>query len=74
VSDPDSMTIVSSIISLAHSLRLRVVAVGVSSADQVQLLKLLRCDEAQGFWLSEAVPASHLSATLGQRTAARASR
>ncbi|MGB7543211.1 MAG: EAL domain-containing protein, partial [Burkholderiales bacterium] len=46
---PDSMSIVQTIISLAHSLKLNVVAEGVETAEQEKLLGLLRCDEAQGF-------------------------
>ena len=46
---PDAMSIVHSIMSLAHSLRLRVIAEGVDSEEQVKLLRLLRCDEMQGY-------------------------
>jgi len=53
VDDPDSMTIVSTIISLAHALSLHVVAEGVETAEQAKVLKLLRCDEMQGFLFSE---------------------
>ena len=46
--DANSMTMVSAILSLAHSLKLRVVAEGVETEDQARLLRLLRCDEWQG--------------------------
>jgi len=49
---PDAMSIVQSIMSLAHSLRLKVVAEGVDAEEQVKLLRLLRCDEVQGFHFS----------------------
>lgn len=45
----DHMAIVSTIISLAHSLNLKVVAEGVETVEQLHLLKLLRCDHIQGF-------------------------
>lgn len=53
---PESMTIVSSIISLAHSLNLRVVAEGVETEEQSNLLRLLKCDELQGYLFSRPVP------------------
>ena len=49
---PESRTIVSAIISLAHSLGLKVVAEGVETEEQLNVLRLLRCDEMQGFLLS----------------------
>lgn len=53
---PDSMSIVQSILLLAHSLGLKVVAEGVDSEEQVKLLKLLRCDEVQGYYFSKPLP------------------
>jgi EAL domain-containing protein (putative c-di-GMP-specific phosphodiesterase class I) len=46
---PVGLTLVSSIISLAHSLGLSVVAEGVESEEQLQLLQSLNCSEAQGY-------------------------
>jgi diguanylate cyclase (GGDEF)-like protein len=53
VESPDGMAIVSTIITLAHSLRLRVVAEGVETDEQARYLHLLRCDEMQGFLFSK---------------------
>ena len=53
----DDKSIVRTIISLAHSLRLKVVAEGVETAEQLELLKQFGCDQYQGFLLSPAVPA-----------------
>lgn len=53
---PDSMSIVQSILLLAHSLGLKVVAEGVDSEGQLKLLKLLRCDEVQGYYFSKPLP------------------
>jgi len=64
VEDPDTMTLVSTIISLAHSLRLKVVAEGVDSEDQANHLRLLRCDEMQGYLISRPLPRNELTALL----------
>jgi diguanylate cyclase (GGDEF)-like protein/PAS domain S-box-containing protein len=56
VEDPDNMTIVSSVISLAHALKLRVVAEGVETEEAAQRLRELKCDEMQGFLFSRPVP------------------
>jgi EAL domain-containing protein (putative c-di-GMP-specific phosphodiesterase class I) len=53
--DPDDMAIVSSIISLAHGLDLDVVAEGVETEEQRKLLRLLRCDQMQGYLFSRPV-------------------
>jgi EAL domain-containing protein (putative c-di-GMP-specific phosphodiesterase class I) len=53
---PESMTIVSTVISLAHTLRLTVIAEGVEHQEQAKLLRLLDCDEAQGYLFSKPVP------------------
>jgi len=57
---PDSMAIVSTIISLAHSLSLKVVAEGVDAEGQSRLLKLLNCDEFQGYLFSKPLPSHEL--------------
>jgi len=53
---PEGLALVSTIISLAHSLKRKVVAEGVETEDQAKMLRLLRCDEMQGFLFSKAVP------------------
>jgi len=57
MNDPDDVSIVKAIISLAHSLRLRVVAEGVETAEQLAFLREVGCDQYQGFFCSPAVPA-----------------
>lgn len=52
----DDAVIVASIITLAHNLRMRVVAEGVELLDQLVHLKTAGCDEAQGYFLSRPVP------------------
>jgi diguanylate cyclase (GGDEF)-like protein len=58
------MAIVSTIVTLAHSLNLKVVAEGVETEDQAKLLMLLNCDEAQGFLYSKPVPAAEIQRIL----------
>ena len=62
----ESRTIVSTIISLAHSLGLRVVAEGVETEEQLNLLRLLKCDEIQGFLLSRPVAFDEIASFLGR--------
>lgn len=54
--DPQQMSIATTIISLAHSLQLKVIAEGVETATQAHLLRHLRCDEIQGYLVSKPVP------------------
>ena len=56
-SNADDASLIMGIVSLAHNLNLKVVAEGVESAEQLRFLKLLKCDEWQGFLASRAVPA-----------------
>jgi EAL domain-containing protein (putative c-di-GMP-specific phosphodiesterase class I) len=60
----DDMAIVSSIISLAHGLDLKVVAEGVETAEQQKLLRLLRCDQMQGYLFSKPVAKDELENLL----------
>ncbi len=51
--DENDSTIVNTIISMAHSMRLTVVAEGVETADQLELLRERSCEEVQGFYFSK---------------------
>jgi diguanylate cyclase len=64
MSRPEDASIVRAIISLAHSLRLKVVAEGVESSEQLEFLKTLGCDQYQGFHYSPALPASQFEALV----------
>jgi EAL domain-containing protein (putative c-di-GMP-specific phosphodiesterase class I) len=54
--DTSAMTLVSSIISLAHNLKLDTVAEGVETEAQAKLLAMLRCDQIQGYLVSKPLP------------------
>jgi diguanylate cyclase (GGDEF)-like protein/PAS domain S-box-containing protein len=56
------LALVSTIIDLARSFELKVVAEGVETEKQSRLLRLLRCDELQGWLFSKAVPAAEFEA------------
>ncbi|MFC0677089.1 EAL domain-containing protein [Lysobacter korlensis] len=56
--------IVASVISLAHQLRLKVVAEGVESNEQARLLRRLACDEVQGFLFSPPLPPGRVEALM----------
>jgi diguanylate cyclase (GGDEF)-like protein len=58
VSRPEDASIVRAIVSLAHSLHLKVVAEGVETPAQLDFLKLTGCDEYQGYHFSRPLPAA----------------
>ena len=60
------MTLVHSIIQLAHGLDLKVVAEGVETKEEAQLLKLLRCEQAQGYLYSMPQTAKRFATMLRQ--------
>ena len=57
-SRPEDASIVRAIVSLAHSLRLKVVAEGVETPAQLEFLKAAKCDEYQGYHFSRPLPAA----------------
>jgi EAL domain-containing protein (putative c-di-GMP-specific phosphodiesterase class I) len=58
----EGSALVATIISLAHALKLKVVAEGVETSEQLRLLSSLHCDEYQGFLFGKAVPADSFAA------------
>ncbi|MDP3671446.1 MAG: EAL domain-containing protein [Telluria sp.] len=62
--NPDDAAIALAIISMAHSLHMRVVAEGVESHAQLTFLRRHRCDEIQGFHFSRALPSAELGALV----------
>ena len=53
---PEGLALVSTIINLAHSLKLNVIAEGVETQEQSRLLRVLNCDEMQGYLISKPLP------------------
>ena len=66
--DPDDREIVAAIIGMAHALKLKVVAEGVETQEQADLLRQLGCDMAQGYLYSPPVPMDELREYLNTRT------
>jgi diguanylate cyclase (GGDEF)-like protein/PAS domain S-box-containing protein len=66
---PQGLALVATIINLAHSLKLKVVAEGVETEDQSRVLRLLGCDEMQGFLFSKPLPADVFEARFLTATA-----
>jgi EAL domain-containing protein (putative c-di-GMP-specific phosphodiesterase class I) len=62
----EALTIVSSIISLAHALKFKVVAEGVETEAQARLLRDLSCDQMQGFLFHGVLPGDRFEALLGR--------
>ena len=64
--DADAAAIVVAIISLAHSLRLKVVAEGVETIEQLWFLRANGCDQMQGYYFSRPVTAEKFAVVLQQ--------
>lgn len=65
---PESMGIVSTIITLAHSLNFKVIAEGVETDEQARYLRLLRCDEILGYLYSKPLTAVEMLELLHKET------
>jgi diguanylate cyclase len=61
---PEDASIVRAIVSLAHSLRLKVVAEGVETPAQLAFLKAVGCDEYQGYHFSKPLPAAEFESLV----------
>ncbi|MEH6650237.1 MAG: EAL domain-containing protein [Motiliproteus sp.] len=64
--DDSDMEITAAVIAMAHKLKLKVVAEGVESAEQVAFLRDNECEYIQGFYYSKPVPESELVAKINQ--------
>ena len=63
----DDAAIVRAVISLAHTLRMKVVAEGVETAEHCVLLREQGCDEIQGYYFSKPLPAQQFGELLASR-------
>ncbi len=67
VTDTDDWAISSAIISMGHSLRLKVIAEGVEHVEQLEMLRRQGCDEVQGYYFSVPLPADDFAVLLRQQ-------
>ncbi len=65
--DPNSASLVLALVTLAHNLGLKVIAEGVETEEQLKFLKLIRCDEYQGYLLSKPIARGEFLELLRQR-------
>jgi EAL domain-containing protein (putative c-di-GMP-specific phosphodiesterase class I) len=56
----DDMEITSAVIAMAHNLKLKVVAEGVETAEQLSFLRRHRCDVGQGYLFDRPIPGNEL--------------
>ncbi len=68
--DRDDWVIVSTIIRMAHSLNLKVIAEGVETGEHLAVLRAQGCDEVQGYLLSRPLPAEEVAEFVRRRSAA----
>ncbi len=64
INDADDSAIVRAMVSMAHSMRLAVVAEGVETQKQLDFLQAINCDQAQGYFYCEALPAKEFAERL----------
>jgi len=66
IDSPDDMAIARAIITLAHNFGLRAVAEGVETTEQLEFLRTLNCDGAQGYIFSRPLMANDAAAILSR--------
>lgn len=64
--DPDDAAIVAAIITMAHTLKLKVVAEAVETVEQLAFLRSLKCDRMQGYLFSKPLPAAEVTRLLAE--------
>jgi diguanylate cyclase (GGDEF)-like protein len=63
---PNVMTLVSTIVSLAQAFNMHTVAEGVETAEQLRILRAVKCDQAQGYLFGRPTPASEVPAAIAR--------
>jgi diguanylate cyclase (GGDEF)-like protein len=63
---PNVMTLVSTVVSLARAFSMRTVAEGVETSEQLQMLRLAKCDQAQGYLFARPTPASDVPSVIAR--------
>lgn len=66
--DPNDEALCNTIITLAHSLNLKVIAEGVETTEQLEFLRLHECDEVQGYLFSKPLSAEKVCQLLARET------
>jgi diguanylate cyclase (GGDEF)-like protein len=64
---PEDLAFFTAIVSMAHAIGMRVVAEGVETLQQLEILQTLRCDEVQGYYVSAPVPPEAAAQLLRKR-------
>ena len=64
--NPDDAALVTAVVTLAHNLRLNVVAEGVETNEQLAFLRALNCDKWQGYLFSKPLPAAAFESLLNK--------
>ncbi len=63
-SDPNNVSIVTAICAMAQGLKMNLIAEGVEKSDQLEFLRSLNCNEAQGFLFSKPLPGHEITGLL----------
>jgi EAL domain-containing protein (putative c-di-GMP-specific phosphodiesterase class I) len=69
MTDATSASIVESIVALGHTLGAQVIAEGVETEDQLERLRRLKCDLAQGYYFSRPLEVEQVTALIAPRGA-----
>lgn len=68
-SDPDDLAISTAVLGMAQTLKLKVMAEGVETKEQLDFLRLRGCDKAQGIYFSEPLSAEEFARFITQSEA-----
>ncbi len=68
VDDEGAMELVRSIISLGHNMKMKIIAEGIETEEQAQMLKGIGCDQAQGFMYAKPMPPEDLTIFIQEKS------